>query len=111
MFDSIFIPGNSHIGTLRKQGRVVHWVREAFGHLKAIDATGEAVNLVRTAREVGGTTFSAAGSPDVVDTGGVVTAGAVKPESIKEIINMAKGAKGFINVNAFNISQQKEIRL
>ena len=44
MFDSIFIPGGSHIETPRKQGRVVHLVREAFGHLKAIGATGEAVN-------------------------------------------------------------------
>ena len=58
MFDSVFIPGGSHIETLCKQGRVVHWVREAFGHLKAIGATGEAVKLVKIACDVEGMEFS-----------------------------------------------------
>lgn len=44
MFDSIFVPGGAQsLETLSKNGRVVHWVREAFGHLKAIGATDEAV--------------------------------------------------------------------
>ena len=73
-------------------------VREAFGHLKAIGTTGEAVNLVKTACEVDGMNFSAAGSHDVVESYGVVTAGAAKPESFKETINMAKGAKDFIDI-------------
>lgn len=147
MFDSIFVPGGSHIETLRKQGCVVHctyfWhpcslsephvlgtlilqtsskagftlqtgetdseigVREAFGHLKAIGATGEAVNLVKTACEVDGMKFSAADSHDVVDSYGVVTAGATRQESFKETINMAKGAKDFIDAYTFNISQHK----
>ena len=58
MFDSVFIPGGTHIESLRNQDRVVHWVREAFGHLKAIGATGEAVNLVKTACEIDGMTIS-----------------------------------------------------
>lgn len=107
MFDSIFIPGGSHIETLRKQGRVVHWVREAFGHLKAIGATGEGVTLVKTACEVDGMTFSATGSHDVVDSYGVVTAGTAKPESFKETVNMVKGAKDFIDAYTFAISQHR----
>ena len=86
---------------------MLHWVREAFGHLKAIGATGEAVDLVKTAREIDGMRFSAAGSHDVVDSYGVVTAGASKPESFRETINMAKGAKNFVDAYTFNISQHK----
>ena len=107
MFNSIFIPGGAHIEALRKQGRVVHWVREAFGHSKAIGATGEAINLVKTACEIDGMAFSAAASHDVVDSYGVVTAGISTPESITEIFNMAKGAKNIIDAYTFNISQHK----
>ena len=107
MFDSVFVPGGSHIETLSKQGRVVHWVREAFGHLKAIGATGEGVNLVKTACEVEGMKFSAAGGQDVVDSYGVVTAGAAKPESFKEAVNLVKGAKDFVDAYFFAISQHK----
>ena len=107
MFDSVFIPGGSHIETLRKQGRVVHWVREAFGHLKAIGATGEGVNLVKIACDVEGMKFSAAGTHDVVDSYGVVTAGVAKPESFKETISLVKGAKDFIDAYTFAISQHK----
>jgi catalase len=42
MFDAIIIPsGSRHVNTLASNGRVVHWVREAFGHLKAIGAIGD----------------------------------------------------------------------
>ena len=44
LFDAIYIPsGEEHVKTLAKSGRVVHWVREAFGHLKPIAAVGEGV--------------------------------------------------------------------
>ena len=107
MFDSVFIPGGSHIETLCKQGRVVHWVREAFGHLKAIGATGEAVKLVKIACEVEGMQFSSQGSHEVVDSYGVVTTGQAKPESFRETLNMVKGAKDFIDAYTFAISQHK----
>ena len=107
MFDLIFIPGGPHVESLRKQGRVIHWVREAFGHLKAIGATGDAINLVKTACEVDGMNFSVIGSHDVVDSYGVVTVGTAKPGSFKDTVNMAKGAKDFIDVYTFNISQHK----
>ena len=58
-------------------------MREAFGHLKAIAATGEAAELVREARGVTGMMFSS--SADVMDCYGMVTAGGVGdgPSSIK----------------------------
>lgn len=106
MFDSVFVPGGSQsVETLRKNGRAVHWVREAFGHLKAIGATGEAVQFVRDACDLPGMQFST--SADVVDSYGVVTAAQVQPQSFKEVISMAKGAKDFVDAYTFAISQHK----
>ena len=108
MFDSVFIPGGSHIATLKKQGRVVHWVREAFGHLKAIGATGEAVELVKLACGVEGMQFSSQGSGEVVSSYGVVTAATTpKSESFKEGVKMVKGAKEFVDAYAWEISQHR----
>lgn len=45
LFDAIFIPsGSKHAMALASDGRVVHWVREAFGHCKAIGAIGEGLS-------------------------------------------------------------------
>ena len=107
MFDSIFIPGGSHVESFMKMGRVVHWVREAYGHLKAIGATGEGVKLVKMACGIEGMSFSAADSAEVVESYGVVTAGAVKPESFNEKIKLVKGAKDFIDVYTYNISMHR----
>lgn len=42
LFDALFIaPGSKSAETLKKDGRVIHWVREAFGHCKVIGALGE----------------------------------------------------------------------
>ncbi|KAI9733207.1 MAG: catalase A [Claussenomyces sp. TS43310] len=110
MFDSLYIPGGEHINTLRKQGRVIHWVREAFGHCKAIGATGEAIELVRTACGIEGMVFST--DANVVDCYGVVTAGGVGrgPSSFKEGLKMIKGAKSFIDAYAYNISQHRNFQ-
>lgn len=106
MFDSVFVPGGAKsIETLRKNGRAIHWVREAFGHLKAIGATGEGVQFVRDAVDLPGMEFST--SADVVDSYGVVTAAQVQPESLKEAVNMVKGAKDFLSAYTFAISQHK----
>ncbi|RPB25228.1 catalase-domain-containing protein [Terfezia boudieri ATCC MYA-4762] len=41
MFDAVLIPpGPQSIANLRSHGRAIHWIREAFGHLKAIGALG-----------------------------------------------------------------------
>lgn len=42
LFDALFIaPGAKSAEVLKKNGRVIHWIREAFGHCKAIGALGE----------------------------------------------------------------------
>jgi catalase len=42
LFDALFVaPGAKSAETLKKDGRVIHWIREAFGHCKAIGAVGE----------------------------------------------------------------------
>lgn len=106
MFDSVFLPGGADsISTLRKMGRALHWVREAYAHLKAIGATGEAVELVKDACALPGMDFSASG--EVTDSYGVVTAAKVMPESFKETFKMAKGAKDFVDAYFFEISQHK----
>ncbi|TVY89553.1 Catalase [Lachnellula willkommii] len=111
MFDSIYIPGGEHVAALQKQGRVVHWVREAFGHCKAIGATGEAVKLVQTACGIEGMAFST--SAEVVDSYGVVTAAGgleTGASGVKEALNMVKGAKGFVDAYAYNISQHRNFQ-
>jgi len=110
MFDSIYIPGGEHVSTLMKQGRVIHWVREAFGHCKAIGATGEAVRLVQTACGVNGMSFST--SSDVVDAFGVVTAGSLGsgPGSVGEALKMIKGSKNFLDAYAYGISQHRNFK-
>jgi catalase len=112
MFDSLYIPGGEHVSSLLKQGRVIHWIREAFGHCKAIGATGEAVKLVKAACQVDGMAFSAGGDgEDVVDSYGVVTAAGVRnPGGIREALKMVKGAKTFLNAYAYNISQHRNFQ-
>jgi catalase len=42
MFDAFIVPGGSKSATaLSENGRAIHWIREAFGHCKAIGAIGE----------------------------------------------------------------------
>lgn len=106
LFDSIFVPGGSQsVATLRKNGRAVHWVREAFGHLKAIGATGEAVAFVKDACDIPGMKFSS--SAECMDSYGVVTAAKIRPESFREAIKMVKGAKEFLDAYTYAISQHK----
>jgi len=107
MFDTIFIPGGSHVKALMKNGRAIHYIREAFGHLKAIGATGEAVELVKMACGVEGMEFAKTGSANVVDSYGVVTIGESKPNSFKDTLNMAKGATNFIDAYTYAISLHK----
>jgi catalase len=108
MFDSLYLPSGEHVASLMKQGRVIHWVREAFGHCKAIGATGEGVALVKMACEIEGMIFSVGDSGEVVDSYGVVTAaGLGTPTGITEALKMVKGAKTFLEAYAFNISQHR----
>jgi len=107
MFDSLHIPGGDHGSTLLKQGRVIHWVKEAYGHCKAIGATGDGVKLVEKACGIEGMMFST--NEEVVDSYGVVTAAGLGhgTRSVKEGLNMIRGAKDFLSAYAWNISQHK----
>lgn len=75
MFDALFIaPGVEAALTLRDNGRAVHWVREAFGHLKAIGALGEAVGFLQEAVMLPGVDLAIdPESSKVVTSYGVVT--------------------------------------
>ena len=46
MFDAIYIPSGPHAKSLAINGRAIHWIREAFGHCKALGAVGEGVYQV-----------------------------------------------------------------
>ncbi|KAI5843878.1 catalase-like domain-containing protein [Morchella snyderi] len=75
MFDAIYInPGTQSTLTLRENGRAVHWVREAFGHLKAIGALGDAIDFVQQACVLPGVNLALdQNSKEVVTSYGVVT--------------------------------------
>jgi catalase len=75
MFDAIFVcPGTRSTLTLRENGRAVHWVREAFGHLKPIGVLGDAVSFLQQAVVLPGVDVAAdPNSHDVVTSYGVVT--------------------------------------
>ncbi|KAL8297339.1 hypothetical protein RB600_002369 [Gaeumannomyces tritici] len=95
MVDAVFIPGGAaSVETLARSGRAMHYVREAFGHLKAIGASGEAAGLVETALALPQVVVSSGEEP--VESYGVVTVGRVRPESLKEVVTIAKGATGFM---------------
>jgi len=104
LFDAVYIPGGSHVSSLLKQGRVIHWVRESFGHCKAIGATGEGVALVKAAAEVEGVQFSA--TSDVVDSYGVVTAGSVGEQAGSSPLDLVGGAS-FVESFARAISKHR----
>lgn len=105
MFDSVFVPGGADsIATLRKNGRARHWVVEAFGHLKAIGAVGEAVQLVKDMCAVPGVEFSEGG---VKNSYGVVTATTTDANSFKEAVQLAKESTDFVDVYFTAISQHK----
>jgi catalase len=106
MVDALFIPGGAQsIETLSKNGRALHWVREAFGHLKTIGATGEAVDFVEKAIGLPSVTVSSDGQAK--ESYGVVTIKELRPESLSEAVKIAKGATGFMEMFFYGISQHR----
>ncbi|CAP68257.1 uncharacterized protein PODANS_7_4240 [Podospora anserina S mat+] len=106
MVDAIFIPGGvDSIRALSKNGRALHWIREAFGHLKAIGATGEAVDLVNKA--IGLPAVSVSESAEVQDSYGVVTMRETKPGSLSEAVDIVKAGAGFMEKFFHNIAQHR----
>ena len=48
LYDAIFVPGGKHMEVLKKQGDVIHFLKEAYKHCKPIGATSEAVELFKS---------------------------------------------------------------
>lgn len=106
LFDAIFIPGgNDSVATLMKMGRVTHYVREAFGHLKTIGATGEAVELVRNAIQLEDVAISK--NADALMSYGVITLRDPKPEGLMEVVQATKNAKHFLDKFVYSVSQHR----
>ncbi|PNP59774.1 hypothetical protein THARTR1_00653 [Trichoderma harzianum] len=103
MFDALFVPGGKQaIETLSKNGRALHYIREAFGHLKPIGATGEGVSLVEKALQL--PTVVTSSDNEAVESYGVVTLKSVHPERLGELVSAAKNAKGFLDKFVYAIS-------
>ncbi len=48
LFDAVYVPGGEDsVAALKKQGKALHFVNEAYMHAKAIAATGAGVDLLR----------------------------------------------------------------
>ena len=108
MFDAIYVPDGSHVEALRKNGLARFWIREAFGHLKAIGAVGKGILLVEDAvREAEGVSLAGLTNDGVTESYGVVTVGRVEESSLKQPVEIAKAGKGFISTFFFQISQHR----
>ncbi|KAJ3716582.1 catalase-like domain-containing protein [Lentinula raphanica] len=113
MYDALYIPGgNESFGkTLRENGRVVHWIAEAFAHCKAIAGIGEGSKTIAFAisNYVTAVSFSSGDSNTVVTSYGVTTAGTYSLKSVAtDVLNIAYGGdKGFISNFAYEISKHR----
>lgn len=106
MVDAVFVPGGREsIDTLKKNGRALHWVREAFGHLKTVGGTGEATELLQAAFQLPGVQL--ASGAEAVESYGVVTLGKVEPDSFGESFIIAKEGAGFVGKFLYSISQHR----
>lgn len=112
MFDATFIPGGSHVTTLRQNNQICYWIMEAFGHLKPIGATGEGAELVRYALSTAaGLQVATAGKPDPVSWYGVVTASGVhKPEGVAAGVRIAKDATEFVGRFFYEVSMHRNFQ-
>ncbi|ROV99031.1 hypothetical protein VMCG_06679 [Cytospora schulzeri] len=106
MVDALFIPGGREsIDTLKKNGRALHWVREAFGHLKTVGATGEGVELLQLAFQLPGVQLSS--GSDAVESYGVVTLAQAKPENFSDTFSIAASGVSFGEKFFYSISQHR----
>ena len=109
MFDAVFVPGGAEsVNTLSKSGRALHWVREAFGHLKPISGTGEAIELFKIAFALPAVEMSRDNT--AIESYGVVTLGKVAPDSLSETINIAKEGAGFLEKFWYQIAQHRNFQ-
>ncbi|KAI0080000.1 catalase [Panus rudis PR-1116 ss-1] len=110
LFDALIIPsGKEHAQKLADNGRAIHWVREAFGHLKAIGAIGEGVAFLREAVQLPGIAYNTnLNSDDVTNSYGVVTVGKVDAATLAaDAFKIAQGEKGFVSNFAYEVSKHR----
>ncbi|KAI0304751.1 catalase-like domain-containing protein [Russula brevipes] len=95
LFDALYIPSGHHISQLAKNGRAVQYVREAFGHCKAI------VDLP-------GVVFPHEDSLDVKTSYGVVTTGKLDAKAVATgTLRIGDDSKDFITEFAYVISRHR----
>ncbi|HEX2920757.1 MAG TPA: catalase [Bacteroidales bacterium] len=70
VYDALYIPGGSHIEKLIQHGNAIHFINETFRHCKAIGATSEGVNLLRSS-QIKGINLDESGN--ITNSEGVVT--------------------------------------
>ncbi|KAI0786093.1 catalase [Abortiporus biennis] len=109
LFDAFIVPsGATHAQTLAGNGRTIHWMREAFGHCKAIGAIGEGVVFLREAAGLPGIEYATNPNSDVVVSSyGVVTVGKVDAGTIAADVLKIGQEKGFVSKFAFEVSQHR----
>ena len=78
---------------LRSLGLARFWIREAFGHNKAIGVVGKGIQLVEDAiREAKGVTLAAATTDSVTESYGVITLGKAQAGSGEKIDTATKSS-------------------
>jgi len=109
LFDAIYVPSGSHAKALAANGRAIHWIREAFGHCKAIGAVGEGVATLVHAIGLKEVNFIRdLDSNDVVTSYGVITTGKYDFQSaIADVLSIAPDPKGFVSNFAYEISKHR----
>ncbi|KIJ44122.1 hypothetical protein M422DRAFT_252616 [Sphaerobolus stellatus SS14] len=106
MFDAVIIPdGQAHVNLLSKNGRAIHWVREAFGHCKAIGAIGDAVRFLENVVQLPGITYAPSTSDAVVNSYGVVTTSKVTLAG--EAWKLVKGDDTFLGKFGLEVSMHR----
>ncbi|EPS42548.1 hypothetical protein H072_3470 [Dactylellina haptotyla CBS 200.50] len=106
MFDALLLPPGAHVASLASNGRVIHWIRESFGHLKPIGAVGASIQLIKKAIQLPVVNIADESSNQAVDSYGVVTVGGLEG-GVKEIVEIMKGASDFIGAFAYRISTHR----
>ena len=108
LFDALYIPSGDHISQLAKNGRAVHYVREAFGHCKAIGAAGIAIAFLRDIVDLPGVEYQHEDSPDVKTSYGVVTTGKLDVKSAATgTLRIEHDSKDFLADFAYVISRHR----
>ncbi|KAI0762682.1 catalase [Fomes fomentarius] len=109
MFDAILIPGGAkHAQALADNGRTIHWIREAFGHCKAIGALGEGVAFLREAVQLPVQFATDLNSNNVTNSYGVVSAGKYDAgAAAADVLTVRQDEKGFISNFAYEVSKHR----